>query len=314
MRILITSIGSNTSIGVVKGLRLKFGTSVFIVGTDLYERSDSAGSYFVDRFYKIAPVSNLSQYETDFKRVIEVENIDVVIPIHDSEIMAVAYFAQQTPSHPFWAVNSPEVVAKCNDKLISNHLAEKVGLKVPKYWKEITDVSHFPVIAKRINGVSSRGVFVANTRSQLEQLGNDGLEGYMFQEFVTDATEYTVDCYSNYKGIFLGGVARKRIETKEGISTKGVTEFRPDLLEACERFLNHIAYKGASNLQFMVNAHGLNFIEINPRFSGGGILSYKAGFNSPVFTVMEATNSMDKLDCDIRYGLKMTRYWEEVFC
>lgn len=312
MRVLITSIGSNTSIGVVKGLRLFFENSIYLVGTDVYESSDSAGSAFVDKFYKIAPASSAS-YHADIQKVIDEEGIEVVIPIHDTEVLAIANLAQKLPNRLFWAVSSPDVIAICNDKILSNQVAEEVGLKVPRYWKDPGSFSQVPVIAKQINGVSSRDLFVARTEAQLSYVRQMASDKYIFQAFVTNATEYTVDCYSNFKGVFLGGVARRRVETKDGISTKGVTENRPELLDACERFLNRIGCKGATNIQFMVNDAGANFIEINPRFSGGGILSYKAGFNSPAFTVMEATKGLDALDCSITYGLKMTRYWEEVF-
>lgn len=90
----------------------------------------------------------------------------------------------------------------------------------------------------------------------------------------------------------------------------------PLLEELAAKIHRILSFKGASNIQFMVENDEPYFIEINPRFSGGGILSYHAGLNSPLFTTLESIQSplFDELkNRPIRKGVYMTRYWEEDF-
>ena len=69
-------------------------------------------------------------------------------------------------------------------------------------------------------------------------------------------------------------------------------------------------------IQFIVEDGVPYFIEINPRFSGAGILSYYAGLNSPLFTILEAVQSPlfhELKNIPIKKGIFMTRYWNEKF-
>ena len=128
--------------------------------------------------------------------------------------------------------------------------------------------------------------------------------------------EYTVDCYTAYNEDYFNCCIRKRIETKEGISTKGQTIDFPLLEKLSAQIHNHLQFKGASNIQFIVENDIPYFIEINPRFSGAGILSYHANLNSPLFTVLEAVQSPlfnDLKIVPVKNGVFMTRYWNENF-
>ena len=106
------------------------------------------------------------------------------------------------------------------------------------------------------------------------------------------------------------------IETKEGISTKGVTVDFPLLEEIAAKIHKGLQYKGASNIQFIVENGIPYFIEMNPRFSGAGILSYHAGLNSPLFTAYESVQSPlfnEAKNTEVKKGVFMTRYWNENF-
>ena len=128
--------------------------------------------------------------------------------------------------------------------------------------------------------------------------------------------EYTVDCYTAYTENYFNCCVRKRIEIKEGISTKGqIVEY--EMLEKVSANIHQLLnYKGASNIQFIVENEVPYFIEINPRFSGGGILSYYAHLNSPLFTALEAVGSPlfnEYKNITVQKGIFMTRYWNENF-
>lgn len=314
MNVLITSVGSNTSIGIIKALR-KAG-NIRIVGTDINEAHLCAGALLVDEFVITPMASEGDSYISSMESIITNKNIGCVIPVHDTEIMVVSRMKEKKPGLTFWAVNSPEIVRICNNKKLSNKVALEAGLNVPEWYdKLVYPTINCPVIVKPVDGVSSRGITVIREAGHLEQMLAQAGDEILIQKFIEDAIEYTVDAYSSYSGTYYGCVVRERIETRNGMSTKGVVVEDETLEDQVERFLNHLGYCGMSNIQFFKKKEEYFFIEINPRFSGAGVLSVAANFNSPAYTVMEAKGEalppFDK-GC-IKTGLFMTRYYEESF-
>jgi carbamoyl-phosphate synthase large subunit len=309
INVLVTSVGSNTAIGVIKALR--YHDNISVTGTDTFPEHLSAGSSFVDHFYKV-PLALGDDYESKLISIIQEREIQCVIPIHDIEIKRISEICQKYPKLCFWAVNMPAVIDICNDKRKVNSFLSGHNVSVPDMYHAINEIV-FPVIYKPNEGGSSKGIRVF--ASMDEGVSSIDLEKGFLQRMIR-GEEYTVDCYSAYRSDYFNCCVRKRIETKEGISTKGVTMSYPLLEELAERIHQVLHFKGASNIQFMVEDDVPYFIEINPRFSGGGILSYYAGLNSPLFTALESIQSpqFEELkNKPIRKGVYMTRYWEEDF-
>lgn len=309
INVLVTSLGSNTAIGVIKALRYQSGIS--ITGTDTFPAHLSAGSSFADHFYQVPPAI-ADDYETQLIQIIKEKKVQCVIPIHDVEVLKIAGLAAKYPGLCFWAVNTAAVIEMCNDKKRINALLASRQIKVPDMFGSVDEVL-YPVIYKPNKGVSSKGVrqimSVSDNNRQFD-LANGFLQKMVI------GVEYTADCYTAYQGDYFNCCVRKRIETKEGISTKGETVHFPSLEKKAAEIHNILGYKGASNIQFIVEDGEPYFIEINPRFSGGGILSYYAGLNSPLLTVMESVKSpqLDNLKLQpVKKGIFMTRYWSENF-
>ena len=311
INVLITSMGSNTSIGVAKALRLDKDVPVTLIGTDTFPANLSAGSSFVDLFFQV-PYSNAIGYQQALLDIIEKHKIHCVIPIHDLEIAKIAEIASQFSDKTFWAVNHSAIIELCNDKKAINKLLQQHQVAVPLMFEPSEDII-YPAIYKPIHGVSSRGIkMISNAKAAIESL--DMQNGFL-QQFVT-GKEYTVDCYSSYQDDFFNCCVRERLETKDGISTKGMTVMYDQLDGICRKIHSLLNFKGASNIQFIVQDNIPYFIEINPRFSGAGILSYHAGFNSPLFTVLESIRSplFKKIrEMRVRTAVIMTRYWNENF-
>ncbi|MCF8410855.1 MAG: ATP-grasp domain-containing protein, partial [Crocinitomicaceae bacterium] len=86
--------------------------------------------------------------------------------------------------------------------------------------------------------------------------------------------------------------------------------------ELCMEIISKLNYKGVANIQFIENENDIYFIELNPRFAGGGILTYLNGFNIPAITIKELVlnDAFDiKRDFNPKIGTKMVRYFEETF-
>lgn len=309
INVLVTSLGSNTSIGVIKALR--YHKEISVTGTDTFPAHLSAGSSFADHFYQVPPAV-ADDYETVLIGIIKEQKIQCVIPIHDVELKKIAVLAEKYPTLCFWAVNKPELISMCNDKKKINSFLTGYNINVPGMFNSIADIS-YPAIYKPNEGVSSKGIQVI--RSAVESKSAFDMDNGFLQKMI-QGDEYTVDCYTAYRHNYFSCCVRKRIETKEGISTKGITVDFPLLEKLSAEIHNSLGYKGASNIQFIVENEVAYFIEINPRFSGAGILSYYAGLNSPLFTALESVQSPlfnELKNTPVKKGVFMTRYWNENF-
>lgn len=309
INVLVTSLGSNTAIGVLKALRQH--KDILVTGTDIFPARSCAGSSFADFFYQVPPAVD-DDYEARLIDIIKERQIQCIIAIHDTEVQKIAELSVKYPALTFWAVNAPGVIAMCNDKKAINHFLSAEHIAVPQMYQSVAGLT-FPALYKPNEGVSSKGILVINNASEANR-SFDLDKGFLQKMIKGD--EYTVDCYSSYHQDYFNCCVRKRIETKEGISTKGETVDYPLLARTSEKIHRLLKYKGASNIQFIVEDDIPYFIEINPRFSGAGVLSYHAGLNSPLFTVLEAVRSPlfnDLKNIPIKTNVFMTRYWSENF-
>lgn len=309
INVLITSFGSNTSVGVAKAL--KSSSDIRIIGIDTNLPSQCAGYEFADKLIQ-APVANQKEYDYFLREIIKEYDINCVIPIHDKEIETIARIADGTDGITNWAVNNYSTIDICNDKKKINKLLSEIVL-VPEIFESI-EKAQYPFIVKPNRGVSSRNIYII--KNERDKPTVDGDNDWIVQKFV-EGTEYTVDCYTSYENpnVFKYAV-RERIETKSGMSTKGKIVDIPVLGEYCKTIHSLLNYKGVSNIQFIENNGQFYFIEINPRFAGGGILTYKAGLNFPLFTVLELTKNIDIkeiLNARVSIGKQMVRYLSETF-
>jgi carbamoyl-phosphate synthase large subunit len=112
-----------------------------------------------------------------------------------------------------------------------------------------------------------------------------------------------------------GMVPRWRLETKAGISTKGLTFTDPNVEIAAMHALTAVGLTGPANVQGFVTDDGrVVIIEINPRFSGGLPLSLHAGADlvgEYLRAILGEPVRPERLVA--QPGVVMRRYFEEVF-
>lgn len=307
--VLITSLGSNTSIGVIKAL--KKDKRLRIIGVDTNPSYLCAGYIFVDDFIQV-PFASDRLYIPKIIGICNEFNIDVIIPIHDIELDVISENLKVFSSTKC-AVNSYEIIQKCNDKLVINNLL-KNNIKIPELIYNNTSTSSSIIIKPR-KGVSSIGIKVFNNKRKKEVKFDASNE--FAQEYI-EGKEYTVDCFSSYdvKSTIFKYSVRERVETKSGMSTKGKIVDIPILGKYCELIHSTLNYRGVSNIQFIECNNEYYFIEINPRFAGGGILTYLSGLNFPLYTIWELVGLTDKENIktdNITIGNQMVRYLSETF-
>jgi carbamoyl-phosphate synthase large subunit len=162
-------------------------------------------------------------------------------------------------------------------------------------------------------GRGSRDVFLCATERELDDALGRCTDPIVQTQVM--GREFTCDVLMDPSGALAGGVARWRVETKAGISTKGETFDNADVLHLSGQVLKAVGLTGPANVQGFVCGDGTVVIhEVNPRFSGGLPLSLAAGADlveEYLRAVMGAPVRPERLVG--RPGVKMLRYFSEVF-
>lgn len=205
----------------------------------------------------------------------------------------------------------------CTDKRATDRFFLDNGILTPHLYsfEELEGLvpKDFPVLIKPWDGSCSIGVTKVENRSELDFFYRY-VRNAMVQEFI-EGDEYTCDIYVDFSGNVRCVVPRKRIETRAGEVSKGVTVRDQDIMQAVTNVVEQLPHAvGCITIQCFKQSNGeIKFIEINPRFGGGVPLSIHAGADFPKWIIQE----MLGMPCDASMNdwtddLVMLRYDDEI--
>lgn len=243
--------------------------------------------------------------------------IHLVVPTIDTELALLAEVREQFAAvGTTIAVSGPQTVAIAQDKSRTHRWLVGAGLPTVAQWDLTdapTDPAAYPLIAKPRCGSSSVGVRILETPEMLIALrGQD----YVVEE-IAPGREHTVDIYVDRSGVLVTAVPRRRLETRGGEVSKGLTVRHDGLTDLAERVAASLADAyGALNFQCFVDPESgrLSIIELNARFGGGFPLSDAAGAHVPRWMIEDLTGLSSSVgDGRFRDGLVMLRYDDAVF-
>jgi carbamoyl-phosphate synthase large subunit len=315
--VLITGMGSTTAISVAKALRQQMELPVRLIGTDIHQGWEIAGSTFCDRFHQV-PTADDPEYLSTVLGICEQEEIRVLFPIIDAELEVVARGEPRFRERGVlpW-IARPETVAACNDKYRTYEFLERNGFPTPRTWlpEQLAgqqDHPGFPLIVKPVDGVSSRDVFYVENELELSAALRK-VRSPVVQEYLR-GIEYTVDVVTDQESRVLAVVPRERMQVKAGLSYKARTVRQPRLTELAGEIARRLEMRGHCNIQCRIDGEQIRFFEINPRFSGTLPLTVAAGVNSPLILLKLALGiPLERDYFDFEPGVFMARYWEEAF-
>lgn len=242
--------------------------------------------------------------ETDIINVCKEHCINILLPFVDGAIEVAARVSQV--SGVFAPVSSPEVAATMFDKVIAEKAFREAGLSVPLS----VDV-RYPIIAKPRTGSASKGIVIINSQKDLDSIENPS--NYLFQEYIAEREEYTVDCYADSLGRALAVVPRIRIEVVGGEVSRTATVDSPEIIEISRRAIDALNLRGAVTLQFLKDKTDdrLMLMEINPRLGGGVVCSVHAGADIPSLIIREYLQ-LPLEPMTYRPNVEIVRYFAEV--
>lgn len=312
MKAIITSAGTAGSVELIKQLGAS-SRRIATVAADINPYGETAGSQLADSFVRV-PFGDDASYVSTLAEIVRTKKVDLLIPINDVEIEAIARERSLLPSDCRCLIPSVSTIQLVRDKAAMTAHAEALGVPCPR--KLSVDDSQKRIV-RDVTSVGSRGVHILEgpADSEIVRSVNRGLA---FVQELIEGPEYTVDILCDSSGMPVYIIPRERVEVKAGVCTKGRITNNTILIEFAHKIARSLRIPGFSNIQFIVDANNVpRFIEVNPRFGAGSAATLKAvpsmfeRFLDIVFDEWEA-DGLRVNSGDIKWGAFVTRYYTEV--
>lgn len=306
--VLVTCVGSGVGQSIIDSLNLNGGYN--LIGCD-GNRNVYAHS-FCDKFIVVPNLYSECYVQHILDLCIE-NNVDIVIPGHDHELLIFAQKYQLFKDNGVeLLISDPNIIEVSRDKKKWFDYFSSKGCSIVPTFKlkdflDSPDLSIFPAIIKPTGGSASQGIYIVNEFNQIPNILEDNLiiQPYLFPEKLDrnyqriksmvdkgkflQMSEISIqlifDKEAKFKNVFISNNVLKNgvpvhvdpINPKEFKYLDDVLKFVP-VLEG-----NNV--RGPVNIQGRVTDKGIYFFEMNMRFTG--ITGNRAllGFNEVAYLV-----------------------------
>lgn len=274
----------------------------------------SPALYFGHNHYTVPLVLDPIYIEA-IERIVEKENISLIIPTIDDELMLWAqkreYFAAKGVTV---SISPPETVEICNDKWKTSTFFQRHGLPFPATYRleDLRYTMNYPLFIKPRNGRGSVNSYIIRNKRELDFFV-DYVPDPVIQDYL-QGKEFTVDAFFSNQGELISYVPRYRLVIRAGVSDRGKTFRHEKLAQLVQEIGTRLRFSGAVNIQGKIHKNAVIFFEINPRFSGGIQLSTAAGPNFAELLVRELQGEpLHPMLGKYVSNLLMTSYEDSVF-
>lgn len=126
--------------------------------------------------------------------------------------------------------------------------------------------------------------------------------------------EYSVDCLARHGEAILV-IPRLRKKMIQGISVEGEFNKEESVITYCSRIIKELQLHGNIGIQVKRSVNGkFLIVEINPRVQGTISAALGAGINLPVLSLKQELGlPISQNELNVKWGVKFSRYWNEVF-
>ncbi len=285
--VLVTCGGGIQGLAILEGLRRIGGLRVVIVDST----AENIGSYFASAFRRAPLLADRDGYCDFLDDTIIAENIDFVVPATDLDLQVLASErARFAKLGAAIAVSEPDLLATLMDKRKTYAFCAEAGVRVlPEIELDPEIPVPFSVIAKPLRGFGSKGQHVLRAGDRPSKMA-PGVDRstHLWQRYIENATEYSVDFAIDMQGRVSPLAARERIANFSGFSILGQATGNSRLLEQARATAEHIARHGGHggfNIQFLEHDGDPTLIDINARFGTSSSLALEMGLNLQAWLV-----------------------------
>jgi len=317
LNVLLTSAGRRVALlRAFRDAQRALGlTGSKVVATDLTRLS----SAFQDAdAAELVPRVTAVDYVDRLVEVCERHQIGLIVPLIDPELPVLAAARARLEAVGAIPVASgPETAAVSDSKRVAATFFDRIGLRTPRvidHGSALAGHEPFPLFLKPENGSSSIGTRPIHSVEELAHWW-PRTQKPLLLELVT-GVEYTVDVYVGLDGTPRCAVPRRRLETRAGEVSKGITVADERVMSAAITAAAALPdARGVLTFQCMVGPDGEpSFFELNARFGGGAPLSIAAGADFPRWLLEERLGRVPAIPSPaFKHHFAMLRFDDAVF-
>ena len=240
------------------------------------------GKYIYKNYNCGLPYITAENFIPEFNAYLKKNQIDVVIPQHDTIALFLAEHASEIQAKI--VQSNVQTNRVCRSKIKTHSLFADCDF-VPVRYGSLDEVV-YPAFAKPDVGEGGHGAFVARQRESFVGINFDE---FLVTEFLP-GKEYTVDCFTDRNGSLRYVSPRSRKRTMAGISVAGQTEPLSDEISRIANTINsRMAFEGLWYFQLREDSCGrLKLMEISVRCAGAMCLTRAKGINLPLLSIYTA--------------------------
>lgn len=277
---------------------------------------DSAAFHFSDGAFMV-PRSSDSDYLDVLLAACREWGIGVILPTRDEDLLSLARARATLAAAGIGVLASPlPTLEICLDKIRFHEHCLAHDLPVlPR--NDRPSRADFPLFARRRRGAGGSSAAVVRSPEALRALCGEPPWADVLLQPLCDDPEYSIDLLCGPDGSPVQWLARERMRVRAGESTVSRTVEIPALDTLITTLARSLHFFGPVTVQAFYSEHGgARLIEANPRFGGASALSIEAGLDTPRRLVAWARGDFDNFarPRTLRYGLKMLRYSQDLFC
>ena len=281
INILVFPCGSEIGIELFRSLKdIRFVT---LFGASSV---DDHGKFIYEKYTGNIPYVNDKGFIEAINRVIDENNIDFVFPAMDSVILEMSIHRNEL--HAGLLTSPDEAVDICRSKAKTYKKLEGCYF-LPGTYNSADEVKDFPVLVKPAVSQGAQGVEIVKTPEKLHALLSERKEEQVICEYLP-GEEYTVDCFTDRKGVLRFASPRVRGRIRNGISVNSYTvPHNEEILRIAEEINKRIIFRGVWFFQVKRSSGGdLRLLECATRIAGTMCVERARGINLALLTVMDA--------------------------
>lgn len=279
-KVLVYPCGTEMALEVYRAV---YGSTHFSLygGSCSYDHGRFVYEHHIDNLPFIRDNSSKEDVSTFIKHI-EKYNFDFIYPATDSVIYKFAQYKElfkETIITPDFFTASISRSKKATYKLLNNYI------NIPIIYNN-TNIRNFPVFIKPDIGQGASGTHIVNSQKELNFYLKQSDKEMLILEYLP-GPEYTVDCFTNSKGVLIFSQARKRGRIKSGISVNTYNVENNYDFEKIAKIINSkLNQKGAWFFQLKERSNGeLVLLEVAARIAGSSEIARANGVNLPMMTL-----------------------------
>lgn len=281
MKVAVTGVGAVIGQGIVESLR-RCPEDVTVIGVD--RNADAFGRRRCDEFVTKPDDEDSAEYPAFWKRLIDTQNVDLVIPGIEQDVF---FFDEHRQDELPVVLNSPQLVALGRDKwaLHERLVAAKIAAipsRIDGSWDDcVAELGPAPLLMKPRRGSGGQGQVKLDSDTDYDYWQQKIGDNFMVQRLVgDDDEEYTVSVFGFGDGRATRPAIMRRTLGPGGATWYAETVVAHDAIEAAVAALNgELQPLGPTNYQFRLQDDVAYLLEINPRISASTSLRARLGVN-----------------------------------